>query len=246
MLYSAEKGNPTSTFRGKTWKLPTGLWRACNYNGQQCSFKLYNEAIRFAAKGKPINEALTRTQVWSQFKSEVLPGIKKKYERNGRPDKPARREAWNDYVDSLVKDGSVSSEAADGWHHPARLETENVLREATPPHQLFGTKMVKTKKELNYHRSGRPGKVPAGAVVELKFSQKNPSVAYFEYEGEWRATRLEAANASFTGIGKAPSMRALENMSDNGVATTPTGKRTEPDGFGSDGSPSWLLVLGMI
>lgn len=52
MLYSAEKGNKTS-FRGKVWQLPNRYWRACNYSGQQCSYKTYNEAHIFAAKGKP-------------------------------------------------------------------------------------------------------------------------------------------------------------------------------------------------
>ena len=43
-----------------------------------------------------------------------------------------------------------------------------------------------------------------------------------------------------------PSMRKLEEWSDDGVAYTPTGERVEPDGWGRDGSPSWLLALGMI
>lgn len=60
MLYSAEKGNNTS-FRGRVWQLTSKLWRACNYNGQQCSFKLYNEALRFSLKGKPINEDVDET-----------------------------------------------------------------------------------------------------------------------------------------------------------------------------------------
>ena len=57
MLYSAEKGN-NSSFRGKVWRLPNSYWRACNYSGQQCTYKLYNEALRFSVKGKPINEGV--------------------------------------------------------------------------------------------------------------------------------------------------------------------------------------------
>jgi len=60
MLYSAEKGNNTS-FRGRVWQLTNRQWRACNYNGQQCNFKLYNEALRFSLKGKPINEDVDET-----------------------------------------------------------------------------------------------------------------------------------------------------------------------------------------
>lgn len=45
---------------------------------------------------------------------------------------------------------------------------------------------------------------------------------------------------------KRPSFSALERMTDDGVSSTPTGKKVEPDGYGVDGSPSWLLVLGLI
>ncbi len=45
---------------------------------------------------------------------------------------------------------------------------------------------------------------------------------------------------------KMPSMDALEEWSCDGICKTPTGKRVEPDGHGSDGSPSWLLALGLI
>jgi hypothetical protein len=62
MLYSSYRGAGGS-FRGKTWKLSSGYWRACNYNGQQCTFKAYNEAVTFAAKGKELNEATKFKQV---------------------------------------------------------------------------------------------------------------------------------------------------------------------------------------
>jgi len=45
---------------------------------------------------------------------------------------------------------------------------------------------------------------------------------------------------------KAPTMKTLEKWSFDGVAKSVTGKRCEPDGHGNDGSPSWLLALGMI
>jgi len=45
---------------------------------------------------------------------------------------------------------------------------------------------------------------------------------------------------------KRPSLKQLEKMSADAIATTPTGKRIEVDGFGPDGSPSWFLVLGYV
>lgn len=44
---------------------------------------------------------------------------------------------------------------------------------------------------------------------------------------------------------KVPSMRTLTQMGE-GLSKSVTGKTVEPDGYGPDGSPSWLLVLGMI
>ena len=43
-----------------------------------------------------------------------------------------------------------------------------------------------------------------------------------------------------------PSMTTMRKWLDDGVAKTPTGKKTEPDGYAEDGSPSWLLALGYI
>ena len=45
---------------------------------------------------------------------------------------------------------------------------------------------------------------------------------------------------------KSPSEATLEKWNDDGGCETPTGKWTECDGYGSDGSPSWLIALGMI
>jgi len=45
---------------------------------------------------------------------------------------------------------------------------------------------------------------------------------------------------------KTPSIRTLERWNEEGVCLTPSGHRVEPDGFGSDNSPSWLQALGVI
>lgn len=50
----------------------------------------------------------------------------------------------------------------------------------------------------------------------------------------------------FRGLRKPPSDRQMEKWMDDGYALTVTGKRTEPDGYGYDGSPSWLLIMGFI
>ena len=45
---------------------------------------------------------------------------------------------------------------------------------------------------------------------------------------------------------KMPSLTTLKKWSNNGIAKTPSGKKVEPDGYGPDGSPSWLLITGLI
>lgn len=101
--------------------------------------------------------------------------------------------------------------------------------------------------------------IPKGTSVEVKFLGRNDKDGYrmceltLVFEGasgrnyahspmKLQITSLEAYVTGF----KAPGMRALEKWSDDGVALTPTGKRVEPDGYGPDGSPSWLLAMGMI
>ena len=50
----------------------------------------------------------------------------------------------------------------------------------------------------------------------------------------------------FSAFFKAPSLRTMEKWSLDGIAKSVSGHRVEPDGFGPDGSTSWLLVIGVI
>ena len=50
----------------------------------------------------------------------------------------------------------------------------------------------------------------------------------------------------FSTFFRAPSVATMEKWMDSGIARTVTGDKTEPDGYGPDGAPSWLLALGMI
>lgn len=45
---------------------------------------------------------------------------------------------------------------------------------------------------------------------------------------------------------KEPSLKTMEKWSDDGVAKSMLGKRVEPDGYDDEGSPSWMLVVGVI
>lgn len=89
--------------------------------------------------------------------------------------------------------------------------------------------------------------IPEGQKVHIDFAPKSlsPSTMYVTHGERIYRTNLAIAHKKYTGIGKPPGPRALERYSDC-VSKSVTGKRVEPDGYGPDGSPSWLLVLGYI
>ncbi len=101
--------------------------------------------------------------------------------------------------------------------------------------------------------------IPAGTPVQIKFLGHQDPKGYSicelvlvwvspsgrNYQNEPMKTQIKNLPDFVRGIA-APSMGALERMVGAGIATTPTGKRVEPDGYGPDGSPSWLLVFGFI
>jgi len=57
----------------------------------------------------------------AMFVNEYLPGIVSRYEADGKRDGPARREAWNDLIDSMVKDNVLPLHAMD-WSLPDHLD----------------------------------------------------------------------------------------------------------------------------
>jgi len=74
--------------------------------------------------------------------------------------------------------------------------------------------------------------------------QWQDGAAYCHWAGaKYRISRLSAAKA--LGI-EQPSMDELEHMVYDGIALSIMGHNVEPDGIDPDGSPSWLMALGMI
>lgn len=89
--------------------------------------------------------------------------------------------------------------------------------------------------------------IPVATKVRCFFDQSQSQYFTFDFGGE-KPARMSygSAHRYLKGFKKEPSMAALEKMSNNGIATTPLGSRTEPDGVGQHGEPSWLLVIGVI
>ena len=61
-----------------------------------------------------------------RFKENVLPWVRSQYEQDGRIDKPARREAWNNWTDMLCKGGEISLHAYENWDQPPECGQEDL------------------------------------------------------------------------------------------------------------------------
>jgi hypothetical protein len=60
----------------------------------------------------------TKATIDELWRREVLPGVKRQYEQDGKPDYVARSESYNDFTDMLCKDGEISSHQYMTWTHP--------------------------------------------------------------------------------------------------------------------------------
>lgn len=54
---------------------------------------------------------MTKIQAEEIFKADYLPNISKN-------DKPAKRQAWNNFTDYLCKDGQITSKQYETWVNP--------------------------------------------------------------------------------------------------------------------------------
>lgn len=99
-----------------------------------------------------------------------------------------------------------------------------------------------SKRDVKIRATGEV--VPAGTQVKIKFIKHGThSVdAMLIILPDGREIKSSSWGAFFT----EPSIKTLEKWSADCVAKSVTGKRTEPDGYGIDGSPSWLIALGYI
>ena len=58
---------------------------------------------------------MTKLEFDKYFKMEILPIIADKYEKDGIPDRPARRESYNNQTDYLCKDGQITEKQYNEW-----------------------------------------------------------------------------------------------------------------------------------
>ena len=68
-----------------------------------------------------LDTVITFDQACEIFREDILPMIVQAYELDGFRDGPARRETWNNWTDSLCKDGQISDWQYMNWSHPDYL-----------------------------------------------------------------------------------------------------------------------------
>lgn len=89
-------------------------------------------------------------------------------------------------------------------------------------------------------------RIPAGSQVNCYFLNGFDSSMAIEFRDQVKIVSIQSAANRLSGFTKAPSVNTMEKWMDSGVAKTVLGERTEPDGTGATGAPSWLRVLGLI
>lgn len=85
---------------------------------------------------------------------------------------------------------------------------------------------------------------PVGTQVNVSFTGERPTTMILEQGGQ--TVRCRPAKYVYYFGGKAPSAMTMMKWDEDGYCKTVTGYKTESDGYGPDGSPSWMLALGLI
>lgn len=60
----------------------------------------------------------TKREALDQWRTAYLPSVQEVYEQDGLPDYPARSESWNNFTDSLCKDGEITLRQYESWVAP--------------------------------------------------------------------------------------------------------------------------------
>lgn len=60
-----------------------------------------------------------------QFDADLLPTVQEVFEKDGKPDFPARREEFNIWTDQLCKNGVISDGVYNDIDHPASCEPKD-------------------------------------------------------------------------------------------------------------------------
>ena len=97
-------------------------------------------------------------------------------------------------------------------------------------------KNIKTIQPLNLKDGGH---IPQGSTIQFVRHSESDHIGVFSYNGR----ELEM---QYRKVIKNPSDRSLEKWTIDSVCKSVFGNNVEPDGYGPEGEPSWLLAVGLI
>lgn len=103
----------------------------------------------------------------------------------------------------------------------------------------------KTTKDFAVKPTSGFDKVPQGSEVTVVWDDNGkPTVTIPSLKAE--PFKLGNKSVAIMAGKKPPTLATLERWNRDGVCKTVLGTKTEPDGYGHHGEPSWLLVYGLI
>jgi len=117
------------------------------------------------AAGNP--RKMTKKEFERRFREEVLPAVALKHERDGIPDRPARREAWKDEINFYIRQGDLP-ERADGWNHPRWLETTKASLGGSRGRNPYLSDVAKLAKRRKYGYPTPPVKPASSNPAERR------------------------------------------------------------------------------
>jgi hypothetical protein len=97
-------------------------------------------------------------------------------------------------------------------------------------------KIITTKKPIELKNGST---IPTG--TKLTYVRHGENIR----QGVWLMEGIER-KLSYRGVLKSPSINTLEKWEGEGYCKSVFGARTEMDGYGPDGEPSWALALGLV
>lgn len=146
-----------------------------------------------------------------------------------------------DWAESKINSATQHLKEVAGWAmHESHGDDLHPPPEANPIH-LAAAKTYLAARDLKW----KDGTV-LKARTPVTVTYRGDLFAVLNHDGLQHTTKVRNLPVILKGYPKAPSLATLQKWSDELVSKTPTGARVELDGYGPDGSPSWLLVLGLI
>lgn len=151
-----------------------------------------------------------------------------------------------DWAESKINSAAQHLKEVAGWAmHESHGDDLHPPPEANPIHLAAASKKYTALKDTKFKDGTTLAK---GTSVTVTYSGNRDKSRYMtlNHDGTTHTVSIENGYNLLKGYPKPPSMATLEKWDSEGISKTPSGYQTDPDGFGDDDSPSWLLVMGLI